>query len=306
MEKFLDAVADIHANPDAVERAYMARQLVLCTMPHRDPGDVPVWTRTNGDITLVIARTGFDGKTGTLVGYPYGTIPRLLLFWLTAEAVRTKKRRIELGSNLAAFMRAIGLNPGITGKRGDVHRLREQATRLFGASISFQQTGNDGNQNYHRLLNMGVVSEAELWWSPRRPEQGSLWDSWVVLGENFFNAITAAPVPLDIRVLRALKQSPFALDLYAWATYKAYVVGRKDQPQFVSWEALQRQLGADYGDLKHFRQKAMKVMKKVVTLYPGFKMENAEGGFYVLPGSTPSVRRRGGVKNPVVIDLQGG
>jgi hypothetical protein len=36
------------------------------------------------------------------------------------------------------------------------------------------------------------------------------------LGENFFEAITAAPVPLDMRVLKTLKRSPLALDLYAW------------------------------------------------------------------------------------------
>lgn len=36
--KLLDAAANIHQNPDATEAAYMARQLVQCTLPHRDPG----------------------------------------------------------------------------------------------------------------------------------------------------------------------------------------------------------------------------------------------------------------------------
>ena len=42
--------------------------------------------RTNGRLTLTLVST---------VGYPYGSIPRLLLFWLTKEAVRTKSRRIS-------------------------------------------------------------------------------------------------------------------------------------------------------------------------------------------------------------------
>lgn len=34
---------------DEVELAFLARQLVQITLPHSDPGDVPVWTRRNGD-----------------------------------------------------------------------------------------------------------------------------------------------------------------------------------------------------------------------------------------------------------------
>ena len=41
MHRLMDAAVDIRQNPDAVERAYMARQLVQATLPHSDPGDVP-------------------------------------------------------------------------------------------------------------------------------------------------------------------------------------------------------------------------------------------------------------------------
>ena len=58
----LDAVVDIQQNPDATEAAFMARQLVQCTLPHSDPGDVPIWTRTNGNLTLTV-RPDFDRKT---------------------------------------------------------------------------------------------------------------------------------------------------------------------------------------------------------------------------------------------------
>ena len=43
------------------------------------------------------------------VRYTYGSIPRLLLFWITTEAVRTKARRIEFGRSLTAFMLELGL-----------------------------------------------------------------------------------------------------------------------------------------------------------------------------------------------------
>ena len=48
--------------PDASDLAFMAKHLVQVTLPHRDPGEVPFWSRTNGDLTLVIARTQIDRR----------------------------------------------------------------------------------------------------------------------------------------------------------------------------------------------------------------------------------------------------
>jgi hypothetical protein len=72
----------------------MARQLVQCTLPHSDPGNVPLWKRTNGNLTLVIDPFK-DRKTGKAM-YPYGTIPRLLLFWIVTEATQNKSRHMRL------------------------------------------------------------------------------------------------------------------------------------------------------------------------------------------------------------------
>src|ERR1035441_785753 len=46
----------------------LARELVSCTLPHTDPGEVPGWTRTKGNITLVLARTGYDAKKRRPIG----------------------------------------------------------------------------------------------------------------------------------------------------------------------------------------------------------------------------------------------
>ena len=88
-QKLIDAGIEISQEPDAAQLAYLARELVQCTLPHTDPGEAPLWTRTNGNVTLIIARTGFDPETRKPIGYPYGSLPRLLLYWLNTEAVRT-------------------------------------------------------------------------------------------------------------------------------------------------------------------------------------------------------------------------
>ena len=57
------------------DKAFLARQMVQTTLPHSDPGNVPVWSRGNGPVTLIIQQ-GYD-KTGQPYGHPYGIIPRL-------------------------------------------------------------------------------------------------------------------------------------------------------------------------------------------------------------------------------------
>jgi|SRR5450755_3933180 len=125
---------------DEVELAFLARALIQITLPHSDPGDVSAWVRKNGNLMLVLSRTNVDEQTGKMVGYPYGSLPRLLLYWLNSEVVRTKSRRIELGGNLSRFMSELGLNPrNGRGERSDATRLRDQMDRLFSTSIRFKR-----------------------------------------------------------------------------------------------------------------------------------------------------------------------
>ena len=49
--RILDAAVEVRQEPDAYEIAYLARELVQCTLPHTNPGDVPAWSRTNGNLT---------------------------------------------------------------------------------------------------------------------------------------------------------------------------------------------------------------------------------------------------------------
>jgi hypothetical protein len=280
--KLVEAAAEIMERPDAAEAAFLARQLVQCTLPHSDPGNVEAWQRRSGNLTLVIQR-GWDDEKETPIGYPYGCLPRLLLFWVTTEAVRTKQRRLELGRSLAAFMRQVGLNPDTgTGKRSDARRLKNQMTRLFASRISFRQTLEDGDRQGKRYLNMDVAPKGEYWWDVRRPEQGTLWESWIELGEEFYAAITTAPVPFDVRALRMLKRSPLALDLYAWACYRVFsIVQRNEPPKFMAWEMLMRQLGTDYADVKNFKKHAAAALRKVKLAYPALEITPAKGGFTI-------------------------
>lgn len=290
----LDAAAEIQMDPEPTEqdKAFLTRQLVQVTLPHSSPGNVPIWKRKNGNLTLSI-RPGWDHKKDQPVGYPFGSIPRLLLFWITTEALRIKSRKIELGASLTKFIRDVGLNPSTGGgKRGDGNRLRNQMERLFRATISLEVNTNDNKASGKRWIDMQVAPEGELWWNFKNPDQSTLFNSWIELGEKFYEAIISSPVPLDKRALKALKRSPLALDLYAWATYKTYSLNHHQKAeQLISWHAFMAQLGAEYNDHKNFKKKAKIAFKKVRAVYPGLEMEEVDGGFIIRQGKT-AIRQR--------------
>jgi hypothetical protein len=294
-QKLIEAAAIIQLDPANTEAAFMARHLVQCTLPHSNPGKIEVWERRNGNLTLAI-RPGWDGEKRCSIGYPYGSIPRLLLFWIVTTAIQSKSRRLELGQSLADFMLAVGLDPNTGGgKRGDAKRLREQMLRLFRAIISFQVTAREPHGHSMSWLDMQVAPKGELWWDSEQPAQGALWGSWIELGEDFFKAIIGSPVPLDMRALRALKRSPLALDLYAWAAYKVWMMNQKSAAQFVPWQGLMEQLGADYNAkrIDHFKDKVKAAFRKVDAVFPhGLNIEWHRNGLTFLPGTKLAISAR--------------
>ncbi|MBV8094158.1 MAG: hypothetical protein JO110_13245 [Acetobacteraceae bacterium] len=289
--RIIKAGAEIRTTPepDPADLAFMARQLVQVTLPHSDPGKVDVWSRSNGNLTLTI-RPGYDHSKRRFYGYPYGTIPRLLLFWITTEALRTGNRRLYLGNSLAIFMRELGLDPSHGGPRSDAHRLRDQMMRLFRAIISFDRV----DEGKHHWLDMQIAPEGCtcFWWDFHDPGQDDLFVSWIDLNERFYSAIIAAPVPVDMRALRALKRSALALDLYAFVCYRAFIATQSGRAQFVSWEQLMEQLGTDYHRIDNFRTKAKAALRKIKTVYPGLILGARVGGIEILPGSSAAVPQK--------------
>ena len=120
--------------------------------------------------------------------------------------------------------------------------------------------------------------------SPIDPDQGSLFENYITLGEGLFEEMLKA-FPCDMRILRALKQSSLALDLYAWATSKVY--GMKSKTP-ISWKAMHAQFGEGYQSQKRFREKALQHLRVINVLYPEFKFTLERGRLIIWP-SNPSV-----------------
>lgn len=254
---------------------YMARALVQATIPHRSIKEA-TFTRKNGNYTFTITNPG--------TGLPYGTVPRLLLAWIATEAVTTQSRELELGHNLSDFMRQLDMVP-TGGRWGSITSLKNQSRRLFSSFIQCTYSAKDESGNLQEAIqNMVIADSASLWWEPKDAKQSSLFSSTVTLSDNFYTEIVSNPVPVDIRALKALRQSPMALDIYAWLTYRMSYLNK---PTTIPWEGLQAQFGAGYPDTaqgrRDFKKKFLKHLVKVLTVYPEARAGEGVSGLLLRP-----------------------
>jgi hypothetical protein len=261
---------------DAGVLGYMARVMVQATMPHKKAAS-DVFERRNGAFCLAMV-------AHPKVGLPYGSYPRLLLAWLTTEAVRTRSQELVLGPTLSGFMTELGLLP-TGGRWGTIAPLRDRMKRLFTCMVSctYQDESQDAGTGFR------IAKSYQLWWDPKRPEQASLWNSTVTLSHDFFEEIVDRPVPLDLRAFHALKRSPMALDIYCWLTYRFSYLKR---PAEILWPALQMQFGSSYPDspqgLRNFRKNFLKQLRTVLVAYPDAKVGEGDHGLLLRP-SKPHV-----------------
>lgn len=256
---------------------FMARAMVQATLPHKAVKGNE-FIRRNGNFTLTMLAP-------SKIGLPYGNVPRLLLAWLTTEAVRTQNRELVLGDSLSAFMHDLGFQ--VTGGRhGSISRIKQQTRRLFSSNIQCDYE-TDGEA---ALMGFRVADRALLWWDSKNPEQKALWQSSVLLTQPFFDEVTNHPVPVDMRALKALKRSPMALDIYSWLTYRLSYLKHETK---LPWGLLQQQFGAGYPfnarGKAEFKRNFLLQLKKVQAIYPA-NLE-AEQAALVLKPTKPHVRR---------------
>ena len=262
------------ADPDL---GFMARLLVLCSLPRSNPGNRLQYKRVNGPFTLYMTASGGNKL-------PFGNLPRLILAWVCSEAVRTQSRVLVLGKSLSDFMRKLD----VYSSSGEKHtRLRNQMKRLFGCTVSMIYEDEHGEARVSSL----VADHAEFWWNERKPDECSLWESKIELGEKFFNEIIQHPVPLDMNTLTALKRSSLGLDLYLWLVYRTFPLRA---PLRLTWRLLYSQFGArpakasDKETIQNFRRKVLRELKKIKLAWPELNYSTAPG-LLILHPSTPAI-----------------
>jgi hypothetical protein len=314
--KFLDAAKSSNARyPNQEEElTYLTRALVQCTLPHADPGNIECWERSNGGkdrrrvLTIQPGRVvGKDGKTIS-ARYPFGTPPRLILMWICTRAIQTGSRKIYLGPTFSEFLRRLGLHYRNGGPKSTRSRVKSQITALFSANItSYEMFGDDDRQGEATTV-MNVVGKRELWWKPTDPDQTPLWDSWIELGEGFYDLITSHAIPFNLERIGLIKSSALALDLYMLCSYesatlmanwmqwniKGKIGPRPKTNRCIRWSWLAQQMGSQYANVDDFKRKVKAEMRRISIVNPRLKFgyDNQKGGLVIHASSLDVPRQK--------------
>lgn len=284
--RIMAAADQIHQVPalEDDEVSYWPRGLISCTLPHSNPGDdESAYSRSSGAYYILIqpgVRPTKGGGFGTF-GYPFGSYPRLFCSYLAREVTKTREREVSLGDTLSGFMAELGLQP-TGGRWGTIPNLRRQVLALVNAKIAFGYQGDEPVDAGGQQL---FADRYALWWDAGE-DQGALWPNYVRLSEPMFSEILEHAVPVDMRILRAIKQSSLALDLYAWTTYKVFRMGSATR---ISWKALHAQFGSEYARVCDFRVKALRHLRAIKALYPDLKFTTERGRLVLWPSRTSVV-----------------
>jgi hypothetical protein len=245
------------------EISYYSPELIQCTLPHSDP-KANHWIRKNGHYALIV-QSGIDSE-GNHFGVPYGSFPRLVLAHIITRVVATHERRIELSSHFGRFLKEVGYVGDHRGDKPSGRRIRDQLIRLLRASITFEYKEGSALQGRYSAADIKVAPKFDLWWDFKNKEQDSLFGSWIELSEDFHRAILNSPVPLSTEVLKALKKSPLAIDVYMWASYRLFSMQANNRDQLhVTFGQLQGQFGTGIAEenYRQFRDRLKDAFAKV-------------------------------------------
>lgn len=285
---------DIHTRTP-IERDRIGYQVPMLAaqtcLPHRDPGPEKVWTSKHGKAFLTATSGQQVQPDGRIVdiGLPWGIIPRLILIFIATAVKRFRRPEIDLGENLTEFLRLLGL------PRHSHHyrAVPEQLRRLLNANIRYQFSAQGATGSMEVISNRPVADDYFFWWDTARPDQHTLWRSYVVLHKRFFENILEHGFPIDLDAVRVLHQSALALDLYSWLAYRTHPTGNRQfhRDILVPWSLLHEQVGSSYTDLRDFKKRAKRALAAIGAAYRALRIDYYRGGLVLKPSLPPVLPR---------------
>lgn len=283
------AIAADKAERQAVEAAYGVLSdeagrigvahagFAMAALPHKRIGD-PIWEKDGGAVKLLV-ESGHDAQRQP-IGIPYGSVARMILLYLQTQAVRTRSREVELGASMNAWLKAMDIPVG--GKTYQV--VREQSRRISLCRLTFFRRTDKAEM----VTNASFVRDAILPLDPAHA-QLPLWQERVTLDEGFYRSLIEHPLPLREAAVREISSRSMAIDLYVWLAYRLHSLR---DPLPVSWQALKRQFGEGYSELRFFRRDVLPNLKLALAVYPEAVVAVEEKKGLILYPSAPPIPER--------------
>lgn len=273
--------------PEEEARHILYQHSVLCQtcIPYRNPGDVPLWHRKNGMVQLELqAGRVLDPHTDEIVtvGLPFGPKPRLVLYHLNAEAMRTQSPILTLEDSLTAFVkRTLKLDVG--GRT--IRSVKEQLNRLSAADFRFYASYQD-----HAVTVKGSVIEGLDLWVSKDERQRVLWPSVVQFSQRYFESLLTHAVPLNESAVSRLSHSAMGLDIYTWLAQRLHRV-EPGKPILVPWSAVKEQFGQGYDRMDNFRRVFQTTLKQVAAVYKEARFKVEREGMRLSHSPPPVLKR---------------
>lgn len=249
----------------------------MAALPHKRTSEV-IWEKDGGTVKLLV-ESGLDADRHA-VGIPYGSIARMILLYLQTQAVRTRSREVELGASMNAWLKAMDIPVG--GKT--YQAVREQSRRISRCRLTFFRRTDKAEL----VTNGAFVRDAIL---PLDSSHGQLplWQERVRLDEGFYQSLIEHPLPLREAAVRQISSRSMAIDLYVWLAYRLHAL---NGPVPVTWQALRRQFGEGYRELRFFRRDVQPNLKLALAVYPEARVTVDEKDGLILYPSAPPVSEK--------------
>ena len=279
------------------EVGYLTPIFIQCTLPHsalknEDGSPITRYSRTNGSSTLFIETPDTyplpGGGEVHVGGVPFGTIPRMVLLDFATAVKSTGEPYINVGKGISHYVRE-HLQMKVTGgKRGSITQVKEQLTRLAHSTFTVLYTPpEDATKRQAEASKRGYAFE-KISIAKRgaffEPESGD-WKSVIEFSEGFYELLKETPVPLDLRVVHALRQNLFALDIYCWLAHRLFYLKK---PTRIPWLGLKEQFGSSYLETRVFRFHFRKALVKALEFYRDAKVEDTPTHLILYP-SPPAI-----------------
>lgn len=252
----------------------------MTALPHRKIPDSDRWRRTaaGGKFEMIIEPGELRIKRRLhQFGVPYGSRARLILLYLQTKAIQSNCPQVELGRSMRDWMIRLGASDG-----GQTYAaVREQQNRLSACRLTFYWDG-DQHEGFQKT---NIIAGGIHLKTPNDGRQGTLWEERVTLGDDFFQALKAHPVPIWEPAIRQIASESMTIDVYIWLAYRLRSLER---PTPITWLALHGQFGAGYKNVYHFKPRFLACLQMALAVYPNARVDvNEKTGLTLHPSNTP-------------------
>lgn len=261
--------------PHRDDKAYISRLLSMISFPYKDTKKQE-YERRDGDINVTMS---LPSKWGTI---PYGIYPRLLRIFIENEVRRTKSPIIYIGKTINKFFDLIGVSIG--GK--SVKVFKKQFIAYCNTAISFD-TNNE--KISLAIKNFIPVSGVVTFWDEKNPDLNSMFDGYIEITSEYYKFIMRYAMPIDLRIVKALKGYEMALDIFLWLNGRYFNLS--GEAILIKKEDLKNQFGANFSRIRDFWKHFCDNAELCRSAFQGANFELKPDGILLYP-SEPSIPKK--------------